>query len=92
MKPRQIVVITVTVTAFAPALALTVQQIVHTVRSRTAPTGAALPQNDGRVAGFGPHRELLRKPGYAEAFGSAAPNDDTGHDPATATTGREART
>ncbi|WP_143203904.1 ABC transporter ATP-binding protein [Streptomyces sp. CB02400] len=47
---------------------------------------------DGRVAGFGPHRELLRKPGYAEAFGSAAPYDDTGHDPATATTGREART
>ncbi|MFE0804286.1 hypothetical protein [Streptomyces sp. NPDC058812] len=59
MKPRQIVVITVTATVFAwsvvmvaagetavvaalaPALALTVQQIVHTVRSHTAPTGAA---------------------------------------------------
>ncbi|REH18396.1 MULTISPECIES: hypothetical protein [unclassified Streptomyces] len=60
MKPRQIAITTVTVTAtvfawsvvmvavdetaaaaaLTPALALTVQQIVHTVRSRPAPTGA----------------------------------------------------
>ncbi|MGW5036372.1 hypothetical protein ACWEQW_34480 [Streptomyces nigra] len=32
---------TAAIAALAPALALTVQQIVHTLRSRTAPPGAA---------------------------------------------------
>ncbi|WP_405652957.1 ABC transporter ATP-binding protein [Streptomyces sp. NBC_00019] len=31
---------------------------------------------DGRVAAFGPHRELLDQPGYAERFGLPSPHDD----------------
>ncbi|MEV4969867.1 ABC transporter ATP-binding protein [Streptomyces scopuliridis] len=31
---------------------------------------------DGRVAAFGPHRELLHRPGYAEGFGLPSAHDD----------------
>ncbi|MEU5031450.1 ABC transporter ATP-binding protein [Streptomyces milbemycinicus] len=48
---------------------------------------------DGRVAGVGPHRELLEEPGYAEAFGMPpVPYDDKVPGTAPATIEWEART
>ncbi|MEU5612721.1 ABC transporter ATP-binding protein [Streptomyces sparsogenes] len=48
---------------------------------------------NGRVAGFGPHHELLKEPGYAEAFGRIpVPYDDGAPGTAPATIEWEAQT